>query len=208
MAAILLFSLDTGSANWNDGREVCARLGAPTTTMATSLPPVDSKQVVRCDQCSLVQFESRDQHCRRCRLPYDYGEPAPPAPEPAPALVAARDLSAELAATIRTLRHKLGLSQRELAARLRVPRTYASKIENLRCTPTLGTLERIARALETTIPDLLGDCDRIREQRIAELMKDEFVAALMADVSKLSEMQMRQILATVHEMVGRPRRAA
>jgi len=106
------------------------------------------------------------------------------------------------------LRLRLGLSQRHLAGRMAVPRTYVSKIENEKATPTLSSLERLARALNVSIPDLLADPERVREEQIAELLREQFVAKLAADVSKLSEPQMRQILASVHEMASRPRRAA
>ena len=58
----------------------------------------------------------------------------------------------QLASSIRSLRLRIGLSQRQLAMRMNVPRTYVSKIENEKATPTLSSLERLARALEVTIP--------------------------------------------------------
>ena len=61
-----------------------------------------------------------------------------------------------LATSIRSLRLRNGLSQRQLAGRMGVPRTYVSKIENEKATPTLSSLERLARALEVTVPDLLS----------------------------------------------------
>ena len=61
-----------------------------------------------------------------------------------------------LASSIRSLRLRNGLSQRQLATRMSVPRTYVSKIENEKATPTLSSLERLARALEVTVPDLLS----------------------------------------------------
>jgi transcriptional regulator with XRE-family HTH domain len=61
-----------------------------------------------------------------------------------------------LATSIRSLRLRSGLSQRQLAGRMSVPRTYVSKIENEKATPTLSSLERLARALEVTVPELLS----------------------------------------------------
>ncbi len=49
-----------------------------------------------------------------------------------------------VAAAIRSLRIRAGLSQRQLALRMSVPRTYVSKIENEKACPTLGSLERLA----------------------------------------------------------------
>ena len=62
----------------------------------------------------------------------------------------------QIASAIRTLRQRGGLSQRQLALRMQVPRTYVSKIENEKATPTLSSLARLARALEVTVPDLLS----------------------------------------------------
>ena len=37
-----------------------------------------------------------------------------------------------------------------MANKMRVPRTYVSKVENDKAVPTLGSLEKIAKALGTT----------------------------------------------------------
>ncbi|PYY02053.1 MAG: transcriptional regulator, partial [Acidobacteria bacterium] len=42
----------------------------------------------------------------------------------------------QIALAIRSLRRRSGLSQRQLAGRMQVPRTYVSKIENEKATPT------------------------------------------------------------------------
>jgi len=60
---------------------------------------------------------------------------------------------------------------RQLAGRMGVPRTYVSKIENEKATPTLSSLERLARALEVGVPDLLSGGERSRQEEVNELMK-------------------------------------
>ena len=91
-------------------------------------------------------------------------QPEPPALEPVPLpAYAEASPSVNLAASTRARRHPLGLSQRQLAGRLGTVRVYASKLENLKCKPTLGSLEKIARALETTIPHLLNARERTRQ---------------------------------------------
>ena len=47
------------------------------TCMATTLAPVDSREVVRCDDCHLVQFRTDNNLCRRCRTSLDEDEPEP-----------------------------------------------------------------------------------------------------------------------------------
>jgi transcriptional regulator with XRE-family HTH domain len=113
-----------------------------------------------------------------------------------------------LAASIRSLRLRNGLSQRQLAMRMSVPRTYVSKIENEKATPTLSSLERLARALEVTVPDLLSGGERNRQEEIHDLMQDQFIAELLPFVSELNGMQMSSVLAQVRDLTMRPRRTA
>ncbi len=178
--------------------------------MATTLAPVDSREVVRCDRCLLVQFQTSNHLCRRCHASLDEDEPevvSTPPPQMMPANGNGRG-HLNLAASIRSLRLRNGLSQRQLAARMSVPRTYVSKIENEKATPTLSSLERLARALEVTVPDLLSGGERNRQEEISELVKDEFIAELLPFVSQLNGMQMSSILTQVRDLTLRPRRSA
>lgn len=176
--------------------------------MATTLAPVDSREVVRCDHCQLVQFRTHNNLCRRCHTSLDEEpEPvvAPPAPEVPPPSNGHGQLQVALA--IRTLRQRTGLSQRQLALRMAVPRTYVSKIENEKATPTLSSLERLARALGVSVPDLLnGGCDRSAEVR--ELLGDQFIAELVPYLPKLNGMQWNSVLAQVRDLTTRTRRSA
>jgi transcriptional regulator with XRE-family HTH domain len=113
-----------------------------------------------------------------------------------------------LAHSIRSLRLRNGLSQRQLALRMSVPRTYVSKIENEKATPTLSSLERLAKALEVTVPDLLSGGERSRQEEVRELMEDQFVAEMMPFIAQLNGMQMSSILAQVRDLTVRPRRSA
>ena len=116
--------------------------------------------------------------------------------------------SLNLAASIRSLRLRNGLSQRQLAGRMSVPRTYVSKIENEKATPTLSSLERLARALEVTVPELLSGGERNRQEEVRELMQDQFIAELMPFVQQLNGMQLSSVLAQVRDLTMRPRRTA
>ena len=113
-----------------------------------------------------------------------------------------------LAASIRSMRLRNGLSQRQLATRMSVPRTYVSKIENEKATPTLSSLERLARALEVTVPDLLSGGERNRQEEIRDLMQDQFIAELLPFVTQLNGMQMSSVLTQVRDLTVRPRRSA
>ncbi len=56
---------------------------------------------------------------------------------------------------VREERHKLGLSQEELASRAGVHRTYIGMIERAEKNITLENIEKVARALKINISDLL-----------------------------------------------------
>jgi transcriptional regulator with XRE-family HTH domain len=178
--------------------------------MATTLAPVDSREVVRCDHCHLVQFRTTNNLCRRCRTSLDEDEPEPilaetPAP-PEPA--SGRPSHLQISAAIRMLRQKGGLSQRQLALRMQVPRTYVSKIENEKAVPTLSSLQRLATALEVSVGDLLRGASRTLEDEINDLMNDEFIAEMVPFLEKLDSMQRTTLLAQVRDLSVRPRRSA
>jgi len=179
--------------------------------MATTLAPVDSREVVRCDHCLLVQFRTTNDMCRRCHASLDEEEPEIVVPVPMPAIAPSHGNGRghlNLAASIRALRLRNGLSQRQLATRMSVPRTYVSKIENEKATPTLSSLERLARALEVTVPDLLTGGERNRQEEIRDLVQDQFVAEILPFVAQLNTMQMSSILAQLRDLTIRPRRTA
>jgi transcriptional regulator with XRE-family HTH domain len=157
----------------------------------------------------LVQFRTNNNLCRRCKLCLDSIEEVV-APEPVVAEAPAANGQLQIALAIKTLRQRCGLSQRQLAMRMQVPRTYVSKIENDKATPTLSSLARLAQALEITVPQLL-ECstnDGARSKQIDELIADPFLAELVPFVTKLDAMQRSSFLAQVRDLATRPRRTA
>jgi len=178
--------------------------------MATTLAPVDSREVVRCDHCHLVQFRTNNNLCRKCRTSLDEDEPepilqpAPPVVEPA----SGNHSHLQIAAAIRMLRQKSGLSQRQLALRMQVPRTYVSKIENEKAVPTLSSLQRLATALEVGVADLLKGTNRTLEDEIGDLVQDPFISEVMPFLAKLDSIQRSSLLSQVRDLSIRPRRSA
>ena len=176
--------------------------------MATTLAPVDSREVVRCDHCHLVQFRTNNHLCRKCRTSLDEDEPPPilaAPPEATPAETKQSHL--QVAAAIRRLRQKSGLSQRQLALRMSVPRTYVSKIENEKAVPTLSSLYRLATALEVSVADLLKGCGRSLDDEIDDLMSDELISQVMPFLSQLDAMQRSTLLVQVRDLSLHPRRS-
>jgi transcriptional regulator with XRE-family HTH domain len=177
--------------------------------MATTLAPVDSREVVRCDHCHLVQFRTHNHLCRKCRTSLDEETPPPiliPAVAPEPVTEGHSHL--HIASAIRMFRQKSGLSQRQLALRMAVPRTYVSKIENEKAVPTLSSLERLATALEVSMADLLRGSSRSLEDEIAELMGDDFMAQLVSVLPQLDATQRSTLLIQVRDLSLHPRRTA
>ncbi len=137
--------------------------------------------------------------CRRCRQSTEPEEPAQPL-----ALVTseAAEEPAELdvARAVRNLRHTRGLSQRQLAGRMLVPRTYISKIENGKAMPTLSSLSRLAEALEARMTDLLQDGGSRRQKALAGVLADPFVCELMPFAGRLGAFQQQVLLRQARDM--------
>jgi transcriptional regulator with XRE-family HTH domain len=140
----------------------------------------------------------------------DEYEPEPILAQPLPVVepVSSGRSEVQVAQAIRNLRQRSGLSQRQLALRMGVPRTYVSKIENEKATPTLSSLARLAGALMVSVPDLLTACTPSREDEISELLSDPFVAEMAAFTKQLDGMQRTSVLAQIRDMVAHPRRGA
>lgn len=113
----------------------------------------------------------------------------------------------QVATAIRSLRQRNGMSQRQLALRMHVPRTYVSKIENEKATPTLSSLERLAEALQVSVPQLLNGSPN-REGELRELVSDPFIGELIPYLSQLNAMQMGNVLSQVRDMSLQVRRSA
>jgi len=90
---------------------------------------------------------------------------------------------------------------------MRVPRTYVSKIENEKATPTLSSLERLANALQVSVPELLAG-GKNSEAELRELVADTFIAEIVPYLSRLNAMQMTSVLSQVRDMSLNIRRTA
>lgn len=173
------------------------------------MAPVEQREVVRCDSCSLVQFRTSSSVCRRCRKALEVEEPEPVAS--VIALVPAKETAEgglQVAAAVRELRQVRNLSQRQLAARMNVPRTYISKIENGKAMPTLSSLDRLAKALQVDISTLLRDAGTRQRDEANVLMADPFLAEIAHYASQLDSLQRSIFLNHVRELAAGRRRTA
>ena len=114
----------------------------------------------------------------------------------------------QVAGQVREIRRARHLSQRQLAGRMQVPRTYISKIENGKAIPTLGSLERLARALEVEVSQLVRDTRSRREEEVTAIFADPFLAEVAALLPQLESLQRTLFLGAVRDAASGRRRTA
>jgi transcriptional regulator with XRE-family HTH domain len=191
-------------------------LGVPalalrTRPMATTLVSVETREVVRCDYCSLVQYRTTNSLCRKCHKPLDIEEPVPLLPQlvaSQPAVPASAEAGLQVAGQVREIRKARHLSQRQLAGRMQVPRTYISKIENGKAIPTLGSLERLASALGVDVSQLVRDSRSRRDEEVASILADPFLAEIAAMLPQLDSMHRMLFSGAVRDAATGRRRMA
>lgn len=74
--------------------------------------------------------------------------------------MAEETLSARFGKLVRRLREENGYSQEDFAFRVGLHQTYVSSVERGERNVTIGTADRIAKALGTTLADLFGELER------------------------------------------------
>jgi transcriptional regulator with XRE-family HTH domain len=147
--------------------------------------------------------------CRRCHKPLEIDEPEPLIPQLVTGSAPSEQPEGiDVARAVREARKERSLSQRQLAGRMQVPRTYISKIENGKAVPTLSSLQRLAQALELGICDLLRDGQSRRAREAAAVLADPFLAEIAPLVAQLDAFQRSMFLNQVREMACGRRRPA
>jgi transcriptional regulator with XRE-family HTH domain len=189
---------------------VAATIPGPVPVSAVvQMPP---REVIRCEHCLLVQYRTSNSLCRRCHKSLDMPELAP-APSPMP-VVCGKPVAPEaeaglqVAAQVKEIRRARHLSQRQLASRMQVPRTYISKIENGKAIPTLGSLERLADALEVDVCQLVRDSRSRREEEVTAIFADPFLAEVAQLLPRLDSLQRTLFFGAVRDKASGQRRTA
>ncbi len=157
-----------------------------------------------------MQYRTSNALCRKCHKPLDIEEPVVLAPQlvttlPAPA---SAEAGMQVAGQVRDIRKARHLSQRQLAGRMQVPRTYISKIENGKAIPTLGSLERLAAALEVDVRQLVRDSRSRRDDEVNAILCDPFLAEIAALLPHLDSLQRTLIYGAVRDAATGRRRSA
>ncbi|HWE85804.1 MAG TPA: helix-turn-helix transcriptional regulator [Terracidiphilus sp.] len=171
---------------------------------------IDPREVVRCEHCTMVQYRTSNSLCRRCHKPLDIEEPIVlgPVAVPDPRQQPVTEAGMQVASQVREIRRARHLSQRQLAGRMQVPRTYISKIENGKAIPTLGSLERLANALEVGVCQLVRDSRSRRDEEVTSILTDPFLAEIASLLPRLDSLQRTLIYGAIRDKATGQRRTA
>jgi transcriptional regulator with XRE-family HTH domain len=185
-------------------------LALRTPQMATTLASVETREVVHCRFCKLVQFRPSNSCCVRCRRPLDVEEPVRSGPIPVEGhpIDPATEAGLRVAGLVKEIRRARHLSQRQLAGRMQVPRTYISKIENGKAIPTLSSLERLADALGVNVRQLVRNARSQRDDEEAMILADPLLAEIAALLHCLATLHRSLIASAAHDMALGHRRIA
>jgi transcriptional regulator with XRE-family HTH domain len=118
------------------------------------------------------------------------------------------DAGLQVARQVREMRRARHLSQRQLAGRMQVPRTYISKIENGKAIPTLGSLERLATALCVEVRQLVRDARSRRDEEVTAILGDPFLAEVASLLPRLDSLHRTLFLSAVRDQAMGRRRTA
>jgi transcriptional regulator with XRE-family HTH domain len=178
--------------------------------MATTPESTEVREVVRCTFCTMIQFKTINGLCRKCRRPLEIQEPVRPGPVPVDSQPAepSSEAGLKVAGQVKEIRRARHLSQRQLAGRMQVPRTYISKIENGKAIPTLSSLERLADALGVDVRQLLRDARSCRDEEVAQILADPLLAEIAALLPSLDSLHRSLVMGAAHDMTMGHRRIA
>lgn len=178
--------------------------------MVLTVASPEAREVVRCNFCRLVQFRTVDSNCRKCHRPIDVEDPVVLAPQlvTAQSAPASGEAGMHVAGQVREIRRTRHMSQRQLACKMMVPRTYISKIENGKAIPTLGSLERLALALGVDISQLVRDARSVRDEEVARIFADPFLAEIASLLPHLDSVHRTLLSGAIRDAVAGRRRSA
>lgn len=146
-------------------------------------------EAVRCKSCQLNQYPTARETCRRCGVAlFEKPEPVAETPaEPSTPLTFAERVAREL----RTVRRKRGLSQGQLKAITGQPRTYFSKLENLKASPSVDSLTRVLAGIGITPYQFFL---RVEGVKNSSIWADPFLSEIAPDVTRLTNAQRGEVL--------------
>jgi transcriptional regulator with XRE-family HTH domain len=172
--------------------------------MATIPLSVETREVVRCTfaDCKLIQFRPGNSLCRRCHRPLEIEEPVGlgPIAVESRAVDPATEAGLRVAGQVKEIRKARHLSQRQLAGRMQVPRTYISKVENGKAIPTLSSLQRLAVALGVDVRRLIRDTRSCHDEEVESLLADPLLAGIAELLPCLDSLHRALLLGAARDM--------
>lgn len=100
---------------------------------------------------------------------------------------------------IKSVRQKRGLSQGDLEKRTGLMRCYISRVENGHTVPSIETLSRIARALDTQLADLFVTVEAVLDGDPSE---QQFLEEMRRYLPELSPHEREQVMDMVRKLAG------
>lgn len=164
----------------------------------------NTREVVRCVECKLVQFWTNDGKCRRpgCNRALQKQEPVVEQQQiivvesvvPLPKANPQTQIEC-LGENIRFIRKSMGMSAVALAVNVPTRSSYISRIENGVMLPSIGMLEKISLALGVSVPDVLYP------DSMGWVLRDRFVCTVAVDcMRKLADRQRKLVLESMADL--------
>lgn len=171
------------------------------------------RETVRCAFCTLVQFRTQNNRCRRCTAPladiaanaspFDVLAAEPPVSGNGNGKKSSRKNGLpDIGSAIRAWRQAKRLTQTDIRNRAGISRSYLSRIESGRMIPSLATMEKLATALELTIAELLQP---VKRETTEDVLQDDFIQQLRPLLKRLEDFQRAYLVRKLQQLAGAPR---
>jgi transcriptional regulator with XRE-family HTH domain len=165
--------------------------------------PISERQTVHCPHCKLNQFVTASNRCRRCRLSLDSSvDPEPEQMRLVPGAAAhnwQRDMP--WGVLLHEMRVAAGLSQVQLANKIRGQRTFISKLEARQSPPHFQTVLKLACALNVPESVLVDNAEMARELCEQAILRDEFLVQILDVVRGLDAHVLQLMIDAVTDLL-------
>lgn len=171
-----------------------------------------ARETVRCAFCTLVQFRTHNNRCRRCTAPLadialearlsDLVAEHPPVPGNGRGAKSSRGNGLpDIGSFIRAWRQAKRLTQTDIRNRAGISRSYLSRIESGRMIPSLATMEKLASALHLSMAELLQP---VKTETTEDVLQDDFIQQLRPLLKRLEDYQRAYLIRRLQQMAAIP----
>ena len=99
------------------------------------------------------------------------------------------------AARLRELRSSRGMTQKELAQLAQITPTYVWRLETGKVAPGIDLIERLAKALQSTIADLIPDTESLQTEKLLRQQARKRFEELLDNASNETLLMLNPLLA-------------